>query len=209
MIEAISGIKVPRSSGTCTRCPMFIQLECSTEDGSGWHAKVSIRKTYQWIPNSKEAGRQKYHSWLPKDSVEEIEFASTRDPTDLANLIGLAQLSVLNPGKPYDQFASCSGMDISSETRAADFSPNVVCIHISGADLPNLSFYDLPGVIIGRGERSKETLKKFIIQLITDYISDPNALVLLTSSLEIDWDVSSHAAELVHKVRATDRCVGE
>jgi len=42
-----------------------------------------------------------------------------------------------------------------------------------------------------------------------EYISDPYALILLTSSLEIDWDIASNAAELVSKAKAAGRCVGK
>src|SRR5436190_4311587 len=40
LIEAISQIKLPRASGTCTRCPMEVILRCSSEK---WRAKVSLR----------------------------------------------------------------------------------------------------------------------------------------------------------------------
>jgi hypothetical protein len=43
---------------------------------------------------------------------------------------------------------------------------------------------------------------------VREYISDTNALVLLTSTLEVDWAVASNAAELVAKTNATSRCVG-
>src|SRR5271163_188860 len=42
LIEAISQIKLPRASGTCTRCPMEVVLTSATQQG-GWHCKVSLR----------------------------------------------------------------------------------------------------------------------------------------------------------------------
>src|ERR1700730_18162113 len=41
LIEAISRIKVPRATQTCTRCPMEIIL--SSADPDSWHCKVSLR----------------------------------------------------------------------------------------------------------------------------------------------------------------------
>src|SRR5271167_2769461 len=40
LIEAISQIKVPRASGTCTRCPMEVMLRHSKQE---WQGKVSLR----------------------------------------------------------------------------------------------------------------------------------------------------------------------
>jgi hypothetical protein len=151
----------------------------------------------------------KFAPWVRKSSPEEVPFAETTDQSKLGDLIARAQLAILNPRKDPAIYIPGGPAEVRNEDREAEFSPNVVCIYISGPTLPDLSFYDLPGVIITRGNRAKEILKKFIEDLVSEYISDPNALVLLTSSLEIDWELSSNAAELVAKTGATDRCFGE
>ncbi|KAF7360122.1 Interferon-induced GTP-binding protein Mx2 [Mycena venus] len=40
VVEAISGIKVPRDAGTCTRCPMECRLSSST---NAWSCRISLR----------------------------------------------------------------------------------------------------------------------------------------------------------------------
>ena len=52
LIEAISQIKVPRASGTCTRCPMEVVLS-SAPLQNGWYCKVSLR-----IEHADVAGHQ-------------------------------------------------------------------------------------------------------------------------------------------------------
>jgi hypothetical protein len=140
---------------------------------------------------------------------EEVDFARTQSISELSKIIFRAQLAVLNPAKEYAEYIPGSPDENTSDHRQAEFSPNIVCIYIKGTNLPNLSFYDLPGIIVGRGDRAKEPLRKFVETLVRDYIGEPHTLVLLTSSLEIDWDNASLAANLVTRTKATSRCVGK
>jgi hypothetical protein len=89
----------------------------------------------------------------------------------------------------------------------AKFSPNVVCIHVTGPELPALSFYDLPG-IIGQAE-STDTgyLVKFVKDLVIEYIKDPESLILVTCSLENDI-ANSTAGGIARDLKATNRCIG-
>ncbi|KAF2472329.1 P-loop containing nucleoside triphosphate hydrolase protein [Lindgomyces ingoldianus] len=215
VIEAISGIKVPRAGGTCTRCPMFIQLQSSAGAEAQWEAKVYIRKAYTYLipkiinPRLREQARQeRYYPWQQKFSPDEVLFAQTTNSDNLEVLIYRAQLAILNPTADLTRFVPGTAREILSDDRETEFSPNVVCVYISAPKAPNLSFYDLPGIIIGRGDPGKEGLKNFVRNLVAEYIADPNALILLTSSLEVDWEVSSYAASLVTKTGATQRCVG-
>ncbi|GFH14303.1 uncharacterized protein HaLaN_10332, partial [Haematococcus lacustris] len=41
IIQRISGIDLPRSSGTCTRCPMEVRMTLS-EGGVPWSCKIKI-----------------------------------------------------------------------------------------------------------------------------------------------------------------------
>src|SRR5277367_1161000 len=46
LIESISQIKVPRATGTCTRCPMEVILTSgglTSGPETSWHCKVSLR----------------------------------------------------------------------------------------------------------------------------------------------------------------------
>src|SRR5947207_10226341 len=49
LLEAISQIKVPRATGTCTRCPMEIILCRGSGNASGWHCRISLRREYNEV----------------------------------------------------------------------------------------------------------------------------------------------------------------
>jgi hypothetical protein len=88
------------------------------------------------------------------------------------------------------------------------FSPNVVYIHVTGPELPALSFYDLPG-IIGQAERAADQyLVKFVRDLVTEYVRDSESLILVTCSLENDI-ANSTAGGIARDLKATDRCIGK
>src|SRR5437762_14361902 len=43
LIEAISQVRLPRASGTCTRCPMEVILRRGDAENPIWNCKVSLR----------------------------------------------------------------------------------------------------------------------------------------------------------------------
>lgn len=129
LIEAISQIKLPRASGTCTRCPMEVILRRSSEK---WRAKVSLRFDH----NDPRA----------KKKSEPNPFAETDNPKEITLFLRRAQLAILNPGKSVEEFkylddAQCGKCDI-----AQKFSQSTVVLEITGADV-DVTFIDLPGII--------------------------------------------------------------
>ena len=54
-----------------------------------------------------------------------------------------AQCAILNPRTGPDKFLEASNEAL--EEREISFSPNTICLEISGGDLDDLSFVDLPG----------------------------------------------------------------
>src|SRR5947207_8128874 len=81
LIEAISQIKVPRASGTCTRCPMEVILSRSEQK---WHAKISLRFA-QDDPRVK--------------SSPSIDFMEIDKKEDTTLALRRAQLAILDPGR--------------------------------------------------------------------------------------------------------------
>jgi hypothetical protein len=100
---------------------------------------------------------------------------------------------------PLDVLANQQGM--------AQFSPNCVCIYVSAPHLPSLSFYDLPGIIGQSEDPSTQYLVKFVRDLVTDYVRDSEALILVTCALDNDIH-NSTAAGIAREWNATGRCVG-
>lgn len=130
LIEAISQIKVPRSNGTCTRCPMEVMLRT----GSGkeeWNCRISLRMEYNAV--SQKVG----------DSVPKL-FEETNDASEVTDLLRGAQLAILNPHKDPVFFVR-DNLDYQAET-SLPFSRNAVVMEITGGKV-DIDFIDLPGLI--------------------------------------------------------------
>lgn len=61
----------------------------------------------------------------------------------LEDRISRAQLAILNPSTPASEFLQWDSTVTGSNELT--FSPNIVCLEISGPDYSEISFVDLPG----------------------------------------------------------------
>ncbi|OCL10716.1 interferon-induced GTP-binding protein Mx [Glonium stellatum] len=211
LIEAISEIKVPRSSGTCTRCPLSIMTTANDEPGASWECRVYLHRRYDLLTSNLPSLSGKpgpFYPWTEKDTPVDIPFTIIEDKDALQDIIHRAQLATLNPGHPHMRYVSGPVPAIGDDCHLQqEFSPNVVCLDISGPDLPNLSFYDLPGVINQTEDGTKPYLVKLVKNLVKDYINSENALVLLACSMESDV-ANSSATRIVRNLKAESRCIG-
>ncbi|KAL8905302.1 MAG: hypothetical protein Q9207_002735 [Kuettlingeria erythrocarpa] len=217
LIEGISGIKVPRNSGTCTRCPLAINLTTS-EPESSWRCSIYLQKNYLY------EGSQAAHSfsknmtkaegasrgrplgpWLAQSLPESILFHRTNNKADIPEALRLAQLATLNPRTDPAKFKPGNGTV--DERIQVKFSPNVVRVDISAPDVPNLSFYDLPGVINQAEVPEEEYLVKLVANLVKTYIQTDNCLNLLALPMTDDA-ANSTASKLVQEYKAQDRTIG-
>ena len=151
LIEGISGIKVPRNSGACTRCPLEINLTESEAD-SPWRCTVYLQKRYIYegqlgLHSSGKLGRSRegatrhrpFGPWVPQDT-EEFLFLSTTKKSDIPYALHCAQLATLNPRLPFEGFIP--GRSKIEDKFDVKFSPNIVRLDISAPDVPNLSFFE-------------------------------------------------------------------
>ncbi|KAL8669897.1 MAG: hypothetical protein Q9168_005531 [Polycauliona sp. 1 TL-2023] len=221
LIEGISGIKVPRSSGTCTRCPLEVNLTPS-EPGSQWKATMYLQKRYLFegsqssTPFSKFSGAQSERAtkkkplgpWVLQTLPENFLFFKTSKKSDIPEALHLAQLATLNPGTDHARYLP--GADAKNNTsnyRQVKFSPNVVRLDISAPDVPNLSFYDLPGVINQAEVAEEEHLVTLVRNLVRSYIKDDSCINLLALPMTDDA-ANSTASKLVQEANAQDRTLG-
>lgn len=85
------------------------------------------------------------------DPKEEPFGPVLHDKDDLELMIRRAQLAILNPSLPADFFrefdieALREGECPNGSDKQFQFSESVVCLELSGPDLTDLSFIDLPG----------------------------------------------------------------
>ncbi|KAJ5721643.1 uncharacterized protein N7483_009577 [Penicillium malachiteum] len=210
LIEAISEIKVPRSADTCTRCPMEIVLRESEPDQQ-WKCVVSLVQGYYYDPQKqlKSKGPEKSEylgPWLRKSSQDDYKFITLTDKGEVQDVIWRAQFAILNPTTDSQDFLP--PRDIQFAEKEVKFSPNVIRLDISGPDLPNLSFYDLPGVINQADNDREKYVVGLIQKLVRQYVSQQNCIVLTTQSMTDDASNSS-AGRLVRDVHgAKERTLG-
>ncbi|KAJ5216073.1 uncharacterized protein N7498_002480 [Penicillium cinerascens] len=210
LIEGISEIKVPRSAGTCTRCPMEINLsEC--EPGESWKCSVFLSRRYWYDQNKKLRASLKKSEplgpWLPVGGQDDELFVTLTDQSKVQDTIWWAQLAILNPGSDSQQYVPGKNA-ITPQSFEVKFSPNVVRLDISGPEFPALSFYDLPGVISQAEHESETYLVTLVENLVKQYVSEENCIVLLTLSMTDDAG-NSKAAGLIGKINgAKERTLG-
>ncbi|OBZ65896.1 Interferon-induced GTP-binding protein Mx2 [Grifola frondosa] len=170
LIESISDIMLPRASGTCTRCPTECKLEYSTEP---WKCVVSLR----FITDEHGQDLGQFRNETFGDPI--FDKAKTQDR------IRRAQLAILNPSTDFHHFLEAGAAD--PECNELTFSTNCVSLQISGNNVADLSFCDLPGLIATtRGGTSNDV--ELVENLVTSYISKPNCIILLTVACETEFD---------------------
>lgn len=138
----------------------------------------------------------------PLAEIQDIKFGSTiYDPSEVESRLRDAQSAILNPSIHYEHFVE-SGVTAGSESELT-FSKNYISIHISGPDLADLSFCDLPGNaasyflyrtillmvrllgLIATVTRSGHQGDIQLVEsLLESYISKPSCLILLTVTCE-------------------------
>jgi GTPase SAR1 family protein len=211
LIEGMSEIKVPRSAGCCTRCPLEINL---SESESPWNCQVILMKKYIYDGSGKmgKAGiaptrAKPFGPWIEQDPEEEL-FATLADQEKVSEALKWAQLATLNPGRSYKEYMPGENFDTDETYTQVKFSPNVVRLDISAPRFPNLSFYDLPGVINVAEVDEERYLVPLVENLVREYIKAKNCIVLLTLPMTDDATNSS-AARIVRDVRgARERTLG-
>ncbi|KZT04838.1 uncharacterized protein LAESUDRAFT_760851 [Laetiporus sulphureus 93-53] len=171
LIESISGITLPRANGICTRCPIECKLSYSAEP---WRCIVSLR----FITD--ELGQ-------PLGQARNEQFGDPiYDKAQVEERIRRAQRAVLNPSMDAKTFSLgfCNG----PQHGELSFSMNCVSLQISGHDVADLSFCDLPGLISSVGKGSSVTDIALVKNLVTTYISKQSCIILLTVACEMDFE---------------------
>ena len=145
VIEAISGIKLPRSLDTCTRyifhpraenfcssrfpsrCVMHCRLSRSNES---WKCIISLNFSTSRSTTSKKAAT--------------VQFGDTiTERSQVEERIRRAQRALLSPNADHDLFLNKPEEEF--PPAELTFTSDSVQIEISDRNLTNLSFFDLPG----------------------------------------------------------------
>ncbi|KAG9296191.1 hypothetical protein G9A89_014783 [Geosiphon pyriformis] len=177
LLEAISGVQLPRSDGTCTRCVMEIRLSADT---SPWRCQVTLRREHNDFDNK------------PLSTTTVVGFGGTiDDPDDVESIARRAQKALLNPSRDsayYLNYVPPSDSDKDVSENEIKFTKNVICLDIQGPDVPNLSLIDLPGIIQHTERTEDEKFIGLIQDLIQKYIQNEKSIIIATISCKDEID---------------------
>ncbi|KAG2148928.1 P-loop containing nucleoside triphosphate hydrolase protein [Suillus clintonianus] len=169
LVEAVSGINVPRDSGTCTRCPM----ECTmSSHATSWSCSITLRMGFD------SEGRD-----LPRTTT--VPFGRTITNKDEVEVwLRRAQSAILNPNVPSSSFHAKTIEELRNTRNTLKFSRNVVCVSIEDPDATDLSFYDLPGLIQNEEAETVALVKS----LAEHYTKKENTIILTTIPMSDDME---------------------
>ncbi|KAL4066184.1 P-loop containing nucleoside triphosphate hydrolase protein [Scleroderma citrinum] len=168
LIESISGITLPRSSGTCTRCPTECKL---TRSDAPWSCVVKLH----------------FHTDIRGEAIApRIEGFGDAifDKSEVEERIRHAQRAILNPSTSPEIFLSGTIV----QDNETSFSRNYISLEISGQELEDLSFVDLPGLIASVGQHGRVDDIELVRKLVVSYIERESCVILLTVACETDFE---------------------
>lgn len=209
LIEALSGISVPRAEGCCTRCPLEVNL--ISKDGL-WECRVFLMKGYDYLTDSKTSHKaSRKHPmgrWSPRGGSKAHPFGVTMNRHEVHDLIHRAQLAILNPSADIARYVPSGGQaDTEISNLEVKFSPNIIRLDIQGPEYCNLSFTDLPGIIAMPEVKSEQFLVDVVANLTKDHIGRRSSIVILTLPMTTDVE-NSKAFALIQEHNAEERTLG-
>lgn len=217
LMSGLAQLDLPRSEGTCTRCPLHIRVSMNPE----WSCRVWLRKEYTYAPPSDGCIQETdvtsadpFFPWKKRAASDIQEFKTMHDNTEIEEVLRWAQVAILNDDQNPALFVPGSGsiactMPISeaAEATSAKFSPNIVALEIKGPDLPDLSFYDMPGIFQNPADARDDYLVSVVANLSKAYIQHPSAIIMCSMPMNSDAENSSTFG-LTRKLGASNRTIG-
>ncbi|KAI0820111.1 P-loop containing nucleoside triphosphate hydrolase protein [Trametes gibbosa] len=178
LVEAISGISVPRDAGTCTRCPMECRLSHSSNE---WSCQIKIRYEYNGAGEA-------------LDEVEEIPFGPLlTDKAEVEDMLRRAQRATLFAEvEDHNVFLENNWGEKVKGQKPLRFSKNVVCVELAGPELTDLSFVDLPGIV----QNAESEVVELVEEMVNSYITG-TSLILVTLPMSDDIE-NQKAARLAY-----------
>ncbi|OTB09408.1 hypothetical protein M426DRAFT_315968 [Hypoxylon sp. CI-4A] len=219
LMSGLARVNLPRSAGVCTRCPLHIRLISSKSDN--WSCTVSLQRDYDFQPQPNRKPRTSdvtaanpFPPWV-KMSHRNIEtFKTIFDPSEIEGVLRWAQIAILNHTKNFELFipdegfiAKNNSLDVAASETEAQFSPNIVALEMKGPGLPDLSFYDLPGVFQSPEKEEDEYIVKVVKNLTREYIKRKKAIIMWALPMNVDLE-NSITLPIIREAKAADRTIG-
>ncbi|KZV84495.1 P-loop containing nucleoside triphosphate hydrolase protein [Exidia glandulosa HHB12029] len=120
--------------------------------------------------------------------VRNVPFGAVMlDKAEVEQRLRRAQLAILQPSKNSNEYLDMSDDEL-SDVEQSGFSRNYISLQITGPDVPDLSFVDLPGIIASVKDASSRGDIDLVKRMVADHISRPSCIILLTVSCETDFE---------------------
>ncbi|KAI1633530.1 P-loop containing nucleoside triphosphate hydrolase protein [Biscogniauxia mediterranea] len=219
LMSGLARVNLPRNAGVGTRCPLHIRLIGS--NNAHWSCTVSLQQDYDYQPppggkikRSDVTNANPFPPWVKQSHRETKMFKTIFDPTEIEEVLRWAQVAILNHNRSHELFIPGEGAvakemelaDAARETQA-QFSPNIVALEIKGPGLPDLSFYDLPGVFLSPDQEEDEYVVKVVRNLTRDYIRREKAIIMWALPMNADPE-NSISLGIIREAKAADRTIG-
>ncbi|RYP42562.1 hypothetical protein DL767_000086 [Monosporascus sp. MG133] len=217
LMSGLARLNLPRSGGVCTRCPIHIRM--SSSNGPQWSCTVSLQLDYVYQPRGRirttdVTDRNPFPPWVQKPNRDTKTFKTIYDQTEIEDVLRWAQVAILNPNRNHELYVPDEGaiaketeLTVAAGQTEAQFSPNIVALEMKGPDLPDLSFYDLPGVFLSPDREENDYLVKVVRNLTRFYIQRPEAIIMWALPMNHDLE-NSICLGIIREARATDRTIG-
>lgn len=176
---------------------------------------VSLRLKYQYVHRKEK--KAIFPNWKESEGRPEIlPFKKIYHRHELEGLLDWAKRALLNPGEDYKSFIpDTPEFQARSERVRRDgidrdeafYSPNVIEVDILGPGLPELSFYDLPGLFHAAEDSASEYLVPVYETMTKHYINHKNALIICAMTMKND-PALSRAKALISEKKVEERCIG-
>ncbi|KAI1473644.1 hypothetical protein K445DRAFT_319061 [Daldinia sp. EC12] len=219
LMSGLARINLPRSAGVCTRCPLHIRLISSKTDH--WSCTVSLQQDYDFQPHpdrkpelSDVTPARPFPPWVANNHREIKPFKTIFNPSEIEEVLRWAQIAILNHNRNFEIFIPGEGafaketpLDIAARETDAQFSPNIVALEMRGPGLPDLSFYDLPGVFQSPEKEEDMYVVKVVENLTLDYIKRDKAIIMWALPMNVDVE-NSISLSIIRTAKATRRTIG-
>ncbi|KAF5335752.1 hypothetical protein D9611_009702 [Ephemerocybe angulata] len=180
VVEAATGIGVPRESGTCTRCPM----QCTMIRSSGaWSCRITLQFSYDSKGQDRVPPVAKF-------------FCELSNPKDVEIWLKRAQAAILSPDADPDDFRDLTVDDLKA-LKTLPFSLNTIELLVRDPEGTDLCFVDLPGII--QHHTKDATLVPFIKNLVERHIKRKNTIIVVTIPMTDDIE-NQEAFRIAHRV---------
>ncbi|KAH8666830.1 P-loop containing nucleoside triphosphate hydrolase protein [Xylariales sp. PMI_506] len=217
LMSGLAEIDLPRSAGVCTRCPIHIRLSRSNDHH--WSCSVSLQQDYDYQPPNRKIKKSDvtrgnpFPPWIKSHRVVK-NFKTIYDRSEIEDVLRWAQVAILNHSTPSDLFipgegayAKDTSLEQAIHETEAQFSPNIVALEIKGPNLPDLSFYDLPGVFLAPSNEDDEYIVQVVKNLTTEYVRREQAIIMWALPMNHDPE-NSISLGIIRDAKAQSRTIG-